>query len=138
MNNQFFGAALVAFSLSVTASDDPIDCDQAMTTIEVSHCAMIDLERAEIELAKYLNASSQHYADDFKLIDAIASSQEQWKAYREAHCNAVFTKWRDGSIRSNMAILCKARLTQQRTHELWESFLTYIDITPPVLPEPPK
>ena len=31
---------------------------------------------------------------------------------------------------------CKIALTQARTHWLWRNWLTYMDSTPPILPEP--
>ncbi|MDE0552455.1 hypothetical protein OU793_24315, partial [Vibrio sp. VP6] len=61
---------------------------------------------------------------------------ESKQAYMSSHCDSVYTQWRDGTIRGVMAISCKTKLTKQRTHELWENFLTYMDSTPPVLPEP--
>ena len=56
--------------------------------------------------------------------------------YKVKTNDSVYTQWRDGAIRGIMAISCKTKLTKQRTHDLWENFLTYMDSTPPVLPEP--
>ncbi|MEZ9300640.1 lysozyme inhibitor LprI family protein [Vibrio splendidus] len=132
--------ACLSLSASVSASDDAVDvvvdCENAMNTIEINQCAAIELESAQAELDKYLNASFEHNAYDEELVSSIKVAQESWQAYISAHCDSVYTQWRDGSIRGLMALSCKTKLTKQRTHEVWENFLTYMDSTPPVLPEP--
>ncbi|TQO82301.1 lysozyme inhibitor LprI family protein, partial [Vibrio cholerae] len=70
------------------------------------------------------------------LVSAIQVAQKDWQSYMSSHCNSVYTQWRDGSIRSVLAISCKTQLTRQRTHEIWKNFLTYMDSTAPVLSEP--
>ncbi|CAH6889756.1 conserved exported hypothetical protein [Vibrio chagasii] len=127
---------LMCFSYSVLAGKNVVDCDNAMNTLEINHCAALELESAQVELDKYLAASFEHNAEDTELVGAIKVAQESWKAYMTTHCDSVYTQWRDGSIRGLMALSCKTKLTKQRTHEVWENFLTYMDSTPPVLPEP--
>ncbi|CDT44142.1 lysozyme inhibitor LprI family protein [Vibrio coralliirubri] len=126
----------VCFSFSALADDGVVDCENAMNTIEINQCAAIELESAQAELDKYLAASFEHNAYDAQLVASIKKAQESWQAYMTAHCDSVYTQWRDGSIRGVMALSCKTTLTKQRTHEVWENFLTYMDSTPPVLPEP--
>ena len=126
----------VCFSFSVLADEGVVDCENAMNTIEINQCAAIELESAQAELDKYLAASFEHNAYDAELVASIKKAQESWQAYMTAHCDSVYTQWRDGSIRGLMALSCKTKLTKQRTHEVWENFLTYMDSTPPVLPEP--
>lgn len=121
---------------SASASDDAIDCENAMNTIEINQCASIELETAQVELDQYLEASFEHNAYDAELVSSIKVAQDSWQAYMTAHCDSVYTQWRDGSIRGLMALSCKTKLTKQRTHEVWGNFLTYMDSTPPVLPEP--
>lgn len=125
---------LAVFSGVVMAEN--IDCDNAMNTLEMNQCANRDLESAKIEQAKYLATSLERHADDPELITAIKLAQADWQAYLSSHCRSVYTQWRDGTIRDVRALSCKTQLTKQRTHELWENFLTYADSTPPVLPEP--
>ncbi|EAP95923.1 lysozyme inhibitor LprI family protein [Vibrio splendidus] len=127
---------LTCLPLLASASDDVIDCENAMNTIEINHCAAIELESAQAELDKYLAASFEHNDYDAELVASIKKAQDSWQAYMSAHCNSVYTQWRDGSIRGVMALSCKTTLTKQRTHEVWVNFLTYMDSTPPVLPEP--
>ncbi|MEZ9480449.1 lysozyme inhibitor LprI family protein [Vibrio splendidus] len=127
---------LTCLPLLASASDDVIDCENAMNTIDINHCAAIELESAQAELDKYLTASFEHNDYDAELVASIKKAQDSWQAYMSAHCNSVYTQWRDGSIRGVMALSCKTTLTKQRTHEVWVNFLTYMDSTPPVLPEP--
>ncbi|MGV2840314.1 DUF1311 domain-containing protein [Vibrio cyclitrophicus] len=127
---------LTCVPLLVSASDDAIDCENAMTTLEINQCASISLESAQLELDQYLEASFKHNAYDEELVNSIKVAQDSWQAYITAHCDSVYTQWRDGSIRGLMALSCKTELTKKRTHEVWGNFLTYMDSTPPVLPEP--
>ena len=126
----------VCISFSALADDGVVDCENAMNTIEINQCAAIELESAQAELDKYLAASFEHNAYDAQLVASIKKAQENWQAYMTAHCDSVYTQWRDGSIRGVMALSCKTTLTKQRTHEVWANFLTYMDSTPPVLQEP--
>jgi len=134
--NQFL--FLVTLSFSSFAEEDNIDCGNAFTTIDINRCAGIELELAQKELKKYLKASFDHHSFDQKLVQSIKLAQKDWQAYTHSHCKSVYTQWRGGSIRGVMGISCKTRLTKQRTHELWKNFLTYMDSTSPVLPEPSK
>lgn len=125
-----------SLSFCALAEEEVIDCDTASTTIEINQCAAIELDAAKTELEKYLKASFEHNSFDSKLVEAMQLAQTDWEAYMSSHCDSIYTQWRDGTIRGVMAISCKIKLTKQRTHELWENFLTYMDSTPPVLPEP--
>ncbi|MCG9633363.1 lysozyme inhibitor LprI family protein [Vibrio sp. Isolate30] len=118
------------------AQQDEIDCENAMNTLEINQCAAIELQTAEQKLETYLQASFEHNAEDPILVDAIKRSQVDWSTYMTAHCDAIYTQWRGGSIRGVMALSCKTELTKDRTHQIWANFLTYMDSTPPVLPEP--
>ncbi|MBY7730167.1 DUF1311 domain-containing protein [Vibrio splendidus] len=136
MNRFISMLILTSFSYLVLAGEKPVDCENAMNTIEINQCASIELETAQVELDQYLEASFEHNAYDAELVSSIKVAQDSWQAYMTAHCDSVYTQWRDGSIRGVMALSCKTKLTKQRTHEVWGNFLTYMDSTPPVLPEP--
>lgn len=133
-----YGAVLLSSLLttSVLATSGEIDCAKAATNYEVNHCAAIELEQAQKELQRYLKTSLDLNQDDRELSQAILNAQQSWEQYYEAHCQAILTKWREGTIRTTMVLTCKTQLTKLRTHELWASFLTYVDNTSPELPEP--
>ncbi|MGR2853976.1 lysozyme inhibitor LprI family protein [Vibrio vulnificus] len=127
---------LASLAFDALAGEKAIDCDAAFTTVQINQCAAIELDAAKAELEKYLKASFEHNSFDSELVEAMKLAQTDWQTYMSSHCDSVYTQWRDGTIRGVMAISCKTKLTKQRTHELWENFLTYMDSTPPVLPEP--
>lgn len=134
--NKFVIIVLASLSFGALAEKTSVDCNNVMTTLEINQCAAIELEASQAQLKKYLKASFEHNSDDPELIAAIKLAQQDWQAYMSSHCDSVYTKWRNGTFRGVMAISCKTTLTKQRTHELWENFLTYMDSTAPVLPEP--
>ena len=121
---------------STAVWSDDFDCNNAMTTIEINNCAGLVLENAEKEMNTYLLKSKEHHHYDHALIKSIESAQKSWSVYAQTHCDSIYTMWREGSIRGVMYLSCKTNITKQRTHDIWSSFLTYMDSTPPVLPEP--
>ena len=115
---------------------DEFDCNNAVSTPQINYCAGIELAEAELEMNVYLTKSKEHNNYDLELIKSIDIAQEAWVSYAEAHCNSIYTMWRDGTIRGVMSLSCKTKITKQRSHEIWLNFLTYMDSTPPVLAEP--
>lgn len=134
--NKYLIACLAILSSPTLSASAVIDCGDAQTTIEINQCAAMELESAQAVLAEYLQASYEHHADDPELVKSIKAAQKDWQAYLASHCDAVYMQWRDGSIRGVMTLSCKTKLTKQRTHEIWENFLTYMDNSPPVMPAP--
>lgn len=127
---------LIAFvSLPAFAADDALDCQNAMTTMEINQCALLELEAAEAEMHRYLDTALNDHEADTTLVESIQQAQQAWEGYRQAHCDAVYTQWRDGTIRGAMSLSCKKQLTQARTHTLWESFLVTME-GKSLLPEP--
>ncbi|MCC5825164.1 lysozyme inhibitor LprI family protein [Alkalimonas sp.] len=124
--------SLAAFS----CEEHRIDCNKAYSTYDINQCAAMELDKARQQLTDYLETVLEHRRDDAELVAAIQAAQQDWERYASAHCQAVYTQWRDGTIRTAMALSCMTELTQQRTHELWQRFLTFMDSTPAVLPEP--
>lgn len=127
---------LILVLASSTSQAKEVDCDNAYSTIEINQCAAMELDVANTEMQTYLAKSYEHNRDDLELVNAIKVAQANWQQYLTSHCDSVYTQWRDGTIRGVMAISCKTRLTKLRTYELWDNFLTYVDSTPAVLPEP--
>lgn len=93
-------------------------------------------ERSLANHDKYLQASLKRYAYDPETSGAILKADKLWKAYRDAQCGAVYSSWRDGAIRFSAHESCVNSMNIARSKELWQSFLTYVDSTPPILPEP--
>lgn len=121
---------------STIALSNDVNCKNAENTMQINYCAGVELENAENEMNTYFLKSKEHNNYDPVLIKSIEKAQQAWSVYAEAHCNSIYTMWREGTIRGIMHLSCKTNLTKQRTHDIWSNFLTYMDSTPPVLPEP--
>lgn len=115
---------------------DEVDCGKAITTIEINVCAGRALEAADASLEKYFAKAKERYLKEKAVVDLLVKSQEAWVAYRKAHCDAIYDMWSGGTIRGAMFGECMLQLTNQRTHTIWKDYLTYMDSTPPLLPEP--
>jgi uncharacterized protein YecT (DUF1311 family) len=111
-------------------------CEETSNTIEINHCVQAKIESAEKILARYYEESKRRYAESPKVLSALSKSQKIWLQFRKSHCEAIYEMWSEGTIRGAMYGNCLLEQTQRRTHDLWESYLTFMDSTPPVLPEP--
>ena len=125
---------LLIFS-SLQAHSSEIDCQNAMTTYEMNFCANRETEEANTLLEKYLSKAKQKYKNETAVITSLVKSQDAWIIYRKAHCDAIYEIWSGGTIRGVMFGGCMLQLTKQRTHKIWNDYLTYMDSTPPMLPE---
>jgi uncharacterized protein YecT (DUF1311 family) len=116
--------------------EEKIDCEKAFTTIEINVCAKKEADLAYSVLENYLNKAKERYSSEKTVVDTLNKSQEAWLAYRKAHCDAVYEQWSGGTIRGAMFGGCMLKLTKLRTHVIWQDYLTYMDSTNPLLPEP--
>lgn len=110
------------------------DCDG--TTLEMNQCMADILAKAESRQAEYLAAAVERHSDRPDLVAMIRAGDDAFVAYGKAECGAVWEDWKDGSIRTIMSLTCSIGLADKRTHDIWENWLTYMDSTPPVKPEP--
>lgn len=110
------------------------NCDG--TTTEMNECMAGILERAEERKDRYLAAAITRHEDTPELAEMIRQSDAAAEAYRGAECEAVHEDWKEGTIRTIMALSCHIALVDERTRTIWQNWLTYMDSTPPVLPEP--
>lgn len=124
--------------VSFSAFSEEVDCDNAITTIEVNYCAGQEVAKAEELLTKYFTAALEAIKEQKGAYEGLQKSQVAWQNYREEYCYAIYENWIEGSIRGYMHSMCKLKLTQQRTYNIWGDYLTYMDSTPPRLPEPKK
>ncbi|WP_425525025.1 lysozyme inhibitor LprI family protein [Xanthomonas campestris] len=68
--------------------------------------------------------------------DAFDAAQAAWRTYSERQCGNVRVLWGTASVALAKAASCRVDLNDQRSHDLWKSYLTYADLTPSVMPEP--
>lgn len=131
------GAILAAWHGPAAARDgEPPLCPDALTTLEVNECLSAIAQQAEDRRAAYLAAAIARVADKPAVAEQIRASDAGFTAYAKAECSAVYDDWIEGTIRTSMALTCHIALSDQRTHSIWRNWLTYMDSTPPVLPEP--
>jgi uncharacterized protein YecT (DUF1311 family) len=123
----------ILFPAVVSAADL---CRDSKTTLEMNQCLSDQITLAEKELAKYFEESRRRVAHDPRTLVEFEKAQKAWVAFRDAHCGAIYQYWAQGSVRGAKAGYCVLKLTRRRTHDLWDAYLTYIDTTPPILPEP--
>ncbi len=129
---------LLAASAPPAAAHEQAEAEscEGTTTLEINACFAARLERAEERMNRYLQAALQNNAGAPSVAAAIEASQQAFLAYRNAECGAVYEDWKDGTIRTVMALSCQIELTDRRTRTIWRNWLTYMDSTPPLLPEP--
>ncbi len=111
-------------------------CENASTTYSLMDSQKLKITKAEAILNKYFTEAKKRYSNDTKLISLMMESQKRWLSYRKSECSAVHQIWIEGSIRGLMAGQCVLDMTKRRTHEIWETYLTYGDSTPAILKEP--
>ena len=126
------GCLLLFWSGALLAND----CRQANSTLELNQCLMEQLEQHEVELHHYLAEARGRYLADEVVVEAMDKAQQHWLDYRQQQCGSIYNIWRDGSIRGAMALNCDIRMTRLRTHQIWHSYLTFMDNAQPLLPEP--
>jgi uncharacterized protein YecT (DUF1311 family) len=118
------------------------------TTLDTNRCFSGRLERADSDLARYAAAvrarlkqeAAEATSGDTSAADAakgFEAAEKLWSGYREAECGAVYSYWSGGTIRDVEELDCQIKLTRLHTHSIWLQWLTYMDSTPPILPEPP-
>ena len=110
------------------------DCDG--TTREMEECMLALLERARERKERYLAGAIAKAGTDEVLVQSIRMGDSAGEAYIENECNAVWENWKKGSARNVMSITCAIGLVDDRTHQIWENWLSYADSTSPELPEP--
>ncbi len=130
---RIFGLFLLCASTPLLATEE---CPDANTTNQIGVCLSEQLELQEVGLQHYLAEARARYAEDELIVESIDKAQQSWLTYRKDHCSTTYNIWRDGTIRSIEGLNCSIRMTRLRTHLIWQSYLTYRDGTPPLLPEP--
>jgi len=126
---------LLLLALALAAPADR--CADAKTTVDMNLCLARASNAAEVEMNTYLVAARKRAASDgVTVVKAFDEAQGRWIAWRKGECDAVYAHWQGGTIRNAALLNCRIELTQARVHQLWKTWLTYPDSTPPILPEP--
>ena len=127
--------AMLAAAAAFTAAPCPGE-----TTLDTNACLAQQLDSANAELQRYVMAARKRLTDgagtDPSVLADFDKAESAWAAYRKAECDAVYDNWKAGTIRTAMDLSCQIELTSRHTHTVWSHWLTYMDSTPPILPEP--
>ncbi|UYY76163.1 lysozyme inhibitor LprI family protein [Sphingomonas sp. R1] len=127
--------SLLLLVLALAAPAAP--CADAKTTVDMNLCLARGSNAAEVEMNRYLVAARKRAAaDGLAVTKAFDEAQGRWIAWRKGECDAVYAHWQGGTIRNAALLTCRIALTEARTRQLWKTWLTYPDSTPPILPEP--
>jgi uncharacterized protein YecT (DUF1311 family) len=108
----------VFLSAASQADDDAggIDCNHAMTQMDMNLCADNDYQAADKKLnAAYRKAMA---GEDTHGRDLLRQSERAWIAYRDAECAYVANASEGGSIQPMEYSVCLTELTKARTKEL--------------------
>jgi uncharacterized protein YecT (DUF1311 family) len=120
------GCVLLVDAPMSNGQEPDVDCDNAMTQMDMNICAGEDFQAAD----QALNAQYKITRDEVRKRDADASeatkgaedalvaAQRAWIAYRDAHCASQAFQVRGGSMEPMVIAGCRAALTRQRTEEI--------------------
>ena len=135
--HRFLPTILLIVSLGVSAAEP--NCREPRSTREFNVCSAQEVARLEAEMSRYFDAArARMQKEEPQAVESLLKAQKAWETYAEGHCQAVYSRWAGGSIRVAQGLNCKVDLIKQRTRILWESYLTYPDRTPAILPEPKR
>jgi len=110
------------------ASGEEPDCENAMTQMDMTYCAVQDYAKAD----EALNAQYKITRDAMRARDAdgigetagaeaaLVKAQRAWMAYRDAQCVSYGFQARGGSMEPMLVANCEAELTRSRTDALKE------------------
>lgn len=102
-----------------------LDCSKAITTPDINACASVEQKKVEARLnevyQRIINGLSQPDTETEKyseMKNTLISAQRAWVKFREADCNAVFTRNASGTIRTVMFIGCMQAHAERRIKDL--------------------
>ncbi len=130
-------AALMALSLlsitvPVKAQDIDVDCDNASSNVEMTHCGWQEFERADEKLnAIYQEAISHIRATGSDLPAGaeewekkLRETQRAWVTFRDLNCDELIRiEWGGGSGTSLATATCRTEMTKSRITTLRERYV---------------
>lgn len=122
-------AFLLPASFAVAQEEPEVDCENAVTQMDMNICAHRDYADADEELNvayKKAMAATQKMDADYKdmgehyvgAVDALKRAQRSWIGYRDGQCELAGFEARGGSMEPMLVSGCLADLTRKRTAEL--------------------
>lgn len=100
-------------------------CANAFTTPEINKCEKQVFEATEKKLEtafqaalKYIDTKVEDTQQRNDTRQALVEAQRLWVQFRDKDCDALYTFWRDGTIRGWMYWTCMSARTESRIKEL--------------------
>jgi uncharacterized protein YecT (DUF1311 family) len=133
MINKILGwVCLATFTYAVEVPN----CHELRTTYDMASCISNKLDDSDVKMQRYFDRAIERYTEDKKVLDYLEKSQKNWIVYSDLECRSVSATYGRGTYAGTAYLTCKLELTKRRTYEIWNHHLTYMDSTPPILPEP--
>ncbi len=139
-------ATVPSASAPSPVSGPPFGCVRDGSTPEINACLEQDLAAEDARMERYLTAARELARTSDEQPRSLggpsaqrgflAASQVVWTAYARVVCEGVDDRFKDGSIHTAMFLGCMIDMTLERTRVIWRTYLSHMDATPPVLPEP--
>lgn len=117
---------LIGVCLASGAMAQDVDCENAMTQIDMNFCAQEDFARADDDLNEAYGRARDAMRDIDSYLDAdlqgaeeaLRDAQRAWITFRDTACAAEGFMMRGGSAEPLLVYGCMARLTDHRTEDL--------------------
>jgi uncharacterized protein YecT (DUF1311 family) len=125
-------AAALASQPSLAQTPNPIDCSEAVTTVEMNYCAERDYERADEKLnaiyqevvAGIRDSDGQPPYDPKSWESELRSTQLSWIAFRDAQCKGLVPmEWGGGTGTTAAVLICMTELTKARTKAFQDRYV---------------
>lgn len=101
----------------IAQASDTLDCDNAMTQMEMNACAAEDAQAADAELNRVYQQLRGTITEDAQA-ERLIAAQQAWITFRDADCAYSQYRYDGGSIMPMIYANCIAERTTQRTQEL--------------------
>jgi uncharacterized protein YecT (DUF1311 family) len=129
-------AVVSTFSFATMAAAAAPLCRDSKNTVEDTTCMSAEIDKADRALRDYLEAAKARLSRDKVQGLNLDGTQAEWSRYRTMHCGDVYLYWVEGTYRYRASAQCQIDLARARTHDIWAAYLTFVDSTPALLPEP--
>lgn len=119
---------LLSFTISlvcvfVASSAHALNCETAIATPDVSECAKQEQMVVEEKLNRVYQKALKHLNEldaeqDSKSKQKLIQAQRTWVKFRDADCDAMYTQYEGGTIRSIVYIDCMQKHAERRVEDL--------------------
>ncbi|MGF1621535.1 MAG: lysozyme inhibitor LprI family protein [Rhodomicrobiaceae bacterium] len=134
MRHFFIALAAVALASqsSFAQTPNPIDCSEAVTTVEMNYCAERDYERADEKLnaiyqrvvTAIRDSDGQPPYDPRNWESELRNAQRSWIAFRDAECKGLVPmEWGGGTGTAVAVLSCMTELTKARTKAFQDRYV---------------